>query len=403
LKLRILFVHQNMPAQYRHLAPALAAAGHEVMFVTQRTGVSIPGVRTVTYPRPRAADEKTHHYVRLYENSVRAGQEVARVMLDLQRQALTPDVIVAHPGWGEVLFAKDIFPDIPLLNYCEFYYSGRGADIGFSQDEPTTLDAMLRARARTAHLLLSLQWCDAGVSPTHWQKSRHPYPLREKIEVIFDGIDTAAVRPDPDARFELPGGRVLTGEDEVLTYVARNLEPYRGFPSFIRALPRILEARPNATVVVVGGDEASYGKGAPDGKNWREHMLDEVPLDLSRVHFTGKLPYNRYLSLLQVSSLHIYLTVPFVLSWSCLEAMSAGCLMLGSATPPVEEVIAHGENGWLCDFNDPADIADKAVAMLADRASLQHLRQRARETVLERYELKDCLARQKAKVLAMAS
>lgn len=400
--MRILFVHQNMPAQYRHLAPALAAAGHEVIFVTQRTGVSMPGVRTVTYPRPRVADEKTHHYVRLYENCVRAGQEVARVLLDLQRQALSPDVIVAHPGWGEVLFAKDIFPDVPLLNYCEFYYSGRGADIGYSQDDPATLDAMLRARARTAHLLLSLQWCDAGVSPTHWQKSTHPYPLRDKIEVIFDGIDTNAVKPDPRARFELPSGRVLTREDEVLTYVARNLEPYRGFPSFIRALPRILEARPNATVVVVGGDETSYGKGAPDGKSWREHMLAEVPLDLSRVHFTGKLPYDRYLSLLQVSSLHLYLTVPFVLSWSCMEAMAAGCLMLGSATPPVEEVIAHGENGWLCDFNDPADIAEKAITMLADRAGLQHLHQVARETVLQRYELSDCLARQKAKVLALA-
>lgn len=391
-----------MPAQYRHLAPALAAAGHEVIFVTQRRGISMPGVRTVTYPAPRAADEKVHHYVRLYENCVRAGQEVARVLLELQRQALTPDVIVAHPGWGEALFIKDIFSDVPLLNYCEFYYSGRGADIGFSPDDPATLDAILRARARTAHLLLSLQWCDAGVSPTHWQKSRHPYPLRDKIEVIFDGIDTGHVRPDPQARFEVSGGRVLTREDEVLTYVARNLEPYRGFPSFIRALPRILEARPNATVVVVGGDETSYGKAPPDGKTWRDHMLGEVPLDLSRVHFVGKLPYERYLSLLRVSSLHLYLTVPFVLSWSCLEAMSAGCLMLGSATPPVEEVIGDAENGWLCDFNDPADIAGKAIEMLANRGSLQHLRQRARETVLERYDLRDCLARQQAKVLAMA-
>lgn len=400
--LRILFIHQNMPGQYRYLAPSLAAAGHEVLFVTQRSDVELPGVRRISYPAPRKAHASTHHYLRLYENCVLAGQQVARVLIELQRQALRPDVIVAHPGWGEALFAKDIFPDVPLLNYCEFYYSGRGADIGYAPEEPATLDAICRARARNAHLLLSLEACDAGVSPTRWQKSRHPHPLSDKIEVIFDGIDTAVVRPDPQARFELPGGRVLTREDEVLTYVARNLEPYRGFPSFIRALPRILEARPEATVVVVGGDDVSYGKGAPEGTTWREHMLAEVPLDLSRVHFTGKLPYSRYLSLLQVSSLHLYLTVPFVLSWSCLEAMAAGCLMLGSSTPPVEEVLADEENGRLCDFNDPANIADKAVAMLADRASLGHLREKARETVLQHYELKDCLARQSAKVLSLA-
>ncbi len=399
--LRILFIHQNMPGQYRHLAPALAAAGHEVLFATQRNDVDLPGVRRLTYPVPRRAHEATHHYLRLYENCVLAGQQVARVLIDLQQQALAPDVIVAHPGWGEPLFAKDIFPDVPLLSYCEFYYSGRGADIGFTPEEPATLDAMCRARARNAHLLLSLEACDAAVSPTHWQKRRHPYPLSDKIEVIFDGIDTSIVRPDPQARFELPGGRVLTREDEVLTYVARNLEPYRGFHSFIRALPRILEARPGATVVVVGGDDVSYGKGAPGGKSWREHMLAEVPLDLSRVHFTGKLPYDSYLSLLQVSSLHLYLTVPFVLSWSCLEAMAVGCLMLASSTPPVEEAILNGENGMLCDFNDSDDIADKAIAMLADRASLGHLRERARETVLQRYELKDCLARQAAKVLSL--
>lgn len=391
-----------MPGQYRHLAPALVKAGHEVQFITQRKDVDIPGVQRITYTPNRSSADSTHHYVRLFENAVIVGQQVARLLIDLQTQKKTPDVIVAHPGWGEAMFAKDIFPQVPLLNYCEFYYSGRGADIGFAKEEPVTIDAICRARARNANLLLSLEACDAGISPTHWQKSRHPAPLSDKIEVIFDGIDTGIVKPDPAARFTLPGGRVLTAQDEVLTYVARNLEPYRGFPSFIRALPKILEGRPNATVVVVGGDEVSYGRSAPDGKNWREHMLAEVPLDLSRVHFTGKLPYADYLSLLQVSSLHIYLTVPFVLSWSCMESMAAGCLMLASATPPVQEVIQDGVNGVLCDFNDPADIAAKAIALLADGKAYDHLRQAARETILDRYDLKDCLARHMAKVLAMA-
>lgn len=400
--MRILFVHQNMPGQYRHLAPALAAAGHEVLFVTQRKDVDLPGVRRFNYAPKRQAHDSTHHYVRLYENSVLAGQEVARVLIDLQKGNLTPDVIVGHPGWGELLFAKDIFPKVPLLNYCEFYYSGHGADVGFFPDEPATVDTICRARARNAHLLLSLESCDGGVSPTHWQKSRHPYPLSDKIEVIFDGIDTETVRPDANARFTLPDGQVLTAKDEVLTYVARNLEPYRGFPSFIRALPKILEARPNLKVLVCGGDEVSYGKPAPGGKTWREHVLEEVPLDLSRVHFTGKLPYSEYLSLLQISSLHIYLTVPFVLSWSCLESMAAGCLMLASATQPVQEVIEDGVNGVLCDFHSPEDIATKAIAMLADGKAHAHLRDAARATVVERYNHKECLARHAAKVLAMA-
>lgn len=394
-----------MPGQYRHLAPALVAAGHEVTFVTQRSDVDLAGVRRITYKPPRSAAESTHHYVRLYENAVITGQQTARVFIDLQKAGWTPDVIAAHPGWGETLFAKDIFPTVPLLHYCEFYYSGRGADVGFTKEEPATIDAICRARARNAHLLLSLEACDAGVSPTHWQKSRHPTALQDKIDVIFDGVDTAKVRPEPGRKVALPGGNVLTREDEVITYVARNLEPYRGFPQFIRALPKILEARPNVSVMIVGGDEVSYGRPAPDKQSWREHMLKEVPLETmfpGRVQFTGKLPYDQYLALLQISSLHIYLTVPFVLSWSCMEAMAAGCLMLGSATAPVEEVIDHGHNGWLCDFNDPDDIAAKAIEMLEKRPTFDALRHNARQTVIDRYDHKDCLEKQMARIIGMA-
>jgi glycosyltransferase involved in cell wall biosynthesis len=218
--------------------------------------------------------------------------------------------------------------------------------------------------------------------------------LRDKIRVIFDGIDSGTVRPDAGARFTLPNGRVLTATDEVITYVARNLEPYRGYPNFIRALPSLLAQRPEAQVVIVGGDEVSYGRSPPEAASWREHMAREVSLDPARVHFTGKLPYARYLALLQVSSLHIYLTVPFVLSWSCLEAMSAGCLVLASDTAPVAEAIAEGANGLLCDFHSPADIADRAAAALAARAELAPLRKAARQTVLDRYEVSRCLPAQ---------
>jgi glycosyltransferase involved in cell wall biosynthesis len=392
-----------MPGQFKHLAPQLAArTGNRVAFITKRENVELPGVEKITFALPRTAKESTHQYVRLYENCVIHGQQVVRSCHELIKQGFRPDVIVAHPGWGESLFLKDVFPKTPLLNFCEFYYHGRGSDVGFNRDEPAGIDDICRARARNAHLLLSLESCDAGLSPTVWQKTRHPAPFQDKISVVFDGIDTDYMAPDPNATFELADGRVLSRSDEVVTYVARNLEPYRGFPSFIRSLPTLLKKRPNAQVLIVGGDEVSYGRMPPGGKNWRETMLAEVPLDPARVHFLGKLPYARYRSVLQISSAHIYLTYPFVLSWSCVEALAAGCLVIGSSTPPVEEVIEDGVNGLLTDFHSPEEIARRTIEALAAGASLDPLRQRARETVLERYALDRCLPQQLALIKQVA-
>lgn len=392
--MKILFVHQNMPGQFKHLAPALAAAGHEVVFVTKREGIALPGVRRVGYALPRTARPETHHYVRSFENAVIYGQQVVRACQQLRREGFQPDVIVAHPGWGEALFLKDIYPRTPLLNYCEFFYRGRGADLGFDPEEPAELDDICRARARSAHLLVSLESCDAGMTPTAWQQSLHPARLRSKIKVIFDGIDTDAVRPDPEARFALPDGTILGRDDEIVTYVARNLEPYRGFPAFIRSLPRILEKRPRARVAILGGDEISYGRPPRQGGTWRETMLAEVPVDPARVHFLGKIPYRHYVSLLQVSSAHVYLTRPFVLSWSCLEAMAAGCVVVASATKPVEEVIEDGRNGLLVDFLKPDEIAERTIEALAAGDKLADLRRNARKTIEGDYALSKCLPRQ---------
>jgi glycosyltransferase involved in cell wall biosynthesis len=401
---KILFVHQNMPGQFVHLATRLAEdPANEVVFLTKRHDVDLPGVTRLSYAPPRPAHPSTHHYVRLFENGVLHGQQVVRVCLDLQRRGFRPDLIVAHPGWGEALFVKDIFPAAPLLNYCEFYYSGTGADVGFDPADPADIDTVCRARARNAHLLLSLESCDRGISPTEWQKSRHPAPYRSKISVIFDGIDTGTVRPDPAASVALPNGRVLTAANEVVTYVARNLEPYRGFPTFIRSLPELCRRRPDAQIVVVGGDEVSYGRPPKDGGSWREAMAREVALDPARVHFLGKIPYGRYLDLLRISSAHVYLTVPFVLSWSFMEAMASECLILASSTAPVLEVIEDGRNGLLVDFFSPGALAERVADALANRAALAPLRRRARETVMERYALSKCLPAQVALVREMAA
>ncbi len=394
--MNFLFVHQSMPAQFRHLATALANdPRHKVVFITRQPDASLPGVTRISYRPSRAAHAATHHYVRLYENSVLHGQQVLRECLALQKDGFRPDLIIAHPGWGEALFLKDVFPRTPLLNYCEFYYHGLGFDVGFDPSTPAGLDTICRARARNAHLLLSLESCDHGISPTHWQRESHPDAFRHKISVIFDGIDTNIVRPQADARFTLPNGDVLTQQDEVVTYIARNLEPYRGFPQFMRAVPGILAARPQARIVIVGGDEVSYGRNAPDNKTWRQTMLDEVgPLDPARVHMLPRIPYEAYLTLLRVSTAHVYLTVPFVLSWSCFEALAAGCVVVGSRTPPVQEVITDGHNGLLVDFLNPRAIAATVTQAVANRGALTGMRARARQTILDRYALAHCLPAQ---------
>lgn len=393
----ILFLHQNMPGQFRHLAPALADnPDNRVVFITRRDDVDLPGVRRISYPAPRASRAETHFYIRTFENAVRHGQSVIRQCQTLQREGFRPDIVIAHPGWGESLFIRDFWPDTKIISYAEFYYHGQDSDLDFNPDDPPDLDLIFRARARNAHLALSLEAADIAVSPTMWQRALHPAALRSKIEVIFDGIDTASIRPDAAARFVLDDGRILTPDDEVISFVARNLEPYRGFDVFMRALPRILTARPRAQVVILGGDDVSYGRKPFGASSWRAKMLKDVDLARfeDRVHFLGRIPYPRYLNLLQRSSAHIYLTYPFVLSWSCLEAMASGCLVIASDTPPVAEVIENGVNGLLFPFYDTDALAERTIAALANAADYLPLRAAARENVIERYDLQSCLMRQ---------
>jgi glycosyltransferase involved in cell wall biosynthesis len=388
VSVKVLFVHQNCPGQFRHLAPALAAEGHEVVFIGQKDKQTPRGVTRLEYEPHRGVTSRIHPYLAGTEAAVINGQAVARLGFKLRRKAFTPDVMIGNPGWGETLFLKDVWPEAPLITLSEFYYNGRGSDIGFDPEFDTGPDAVLRARARSSQHLLAIEAADVSYSPTEWQRSQFPAVYREKIRVIHDGIDTDLVRPDPAARFSLPDGTVLS-------YVARNLEPYRGFHSFMRALPAVLTSRPDARVVIVGGDEVSYGGRPKEGGTWREKLLAEIGPLPDRVTFTGRIPYRDYLSLLGVSAVHVYLTYPFVLSWSMLEAMAAGAFVVGSATPPVEEVIEDGQNGWLVDFFDTQAMAARVSEALARHRQMGAMRAAARSTVVERYALKDCLERQK--------
>lgn len=386
---KALFVHQNMPGQYKHLAPALARdPKNQVAFITKEGKPDLPGITKATYKLTRDVTPNIHHYLARLEDQVLHGQGAVRAAMHLSNEGFVPDVILAHTGWGEALFLRDAFPDARILAFCEFYYASRGSDIDFAPDHKANLDRDCRTRMRNTHMLMSLESADWGISPTWWQWSRHPEPFRPKISVIHDGVDTDACKADPRAVVELPNGEHLSRDDEVVTYVARNLEPYRGFDIFMQSIAPILERRPKARIILVGGDEISYGNGPPEGGTWRDAMLAKVRFDPARVHFLPRIPYPDFQKVLSISRAHIYLTYPFVLSWSMLEAMSHECMMITSRTPPVLEVAEDGKNARLVDFFNPREIADAVVAALADQEATMPLRKAARETVLRKYDLK---------------
>ena len=322
----------------------------------------------------------------------------------MKNSGFTPDIIYSH-GWGNSMFFKDIFPNVPLINYCEWYHSAEGSDVDFDGFKPD-YDKKAMIRCNNSQFLQDLTSCDIGICPTEWQKSRFPKIFHNKIKVIHDGIDTEYFKPDCNAVFKIPNSNtntdtnynqnhnsILTKNDEVLTYATRGMEAYRGFPQFMEAAEILLQKRPNLQIVIAGQDRICYGP-KPIGGSYKKIMLKKLNLDMQRVHFTGALPYNEYLKLLQVSSVHFYFTYPFVLSWSMLEAMSTGCLIVGSKTQPVEEVIKDGKNGLLVDFFDKKVLIEKINYALDNKETLQDIRKNARKTIVEKYDLKKLLPRQ---------
>ena len=408
--MKILFIHQNFPGQFKFLAPALVQQGHTVVAMTmQKTEANAwDGVRLYHYATKRGTTPNAHPWVTDFETKTIRAEACFRAALKLRAEGFTPDVIVAHHGWGESLFLKDVWPQAKLAIYCEFFYHPHGADVGFDPEFPANDEGdVCRLRLKNLNNLLHFEVANAGISPTHWQASTFPEPFCSKITVVHDGIDTKAVAPNPNVKLTLNGKLTLSKDhDEVITFVNRNLEPYRGYHVFMRALPELLKRRPKARILIVGGDDVSYGArptvAENGGQKWKDIFAAEVrpqisDADWARVHFLGHIAYAHFIPLLQLSTVHVYLTYPFVLSWSLLEAMSTGCAIVASDTQPLHEAIKHNQTGRLVNFFDHAQLASQVCELLDQPEERQRLGANARAFAQQNYDLQTvCLPKQLA-------
>lgn len=385
--MRILFVHRTFPAQFRCLATTLGRdSNHSVFFLTATPEQDIPGVRKILYHVDKRASRETHAYVRHMENALHYGMAAYQSAWKLKKDGWTPDVIVGHSGWGPLLFLKELFPNTPVIGYFEWFYRAQGSSHGFDPAQLVTEDMAAEIRTKNAAILHELYTADAGITPTFWQQEQFPIEYRSKICVLHDGIDTHFFQPKEGLKLVLPRQRLdLSGAEEIVTYVTRAMEPMRGFPQFMEAVSEIQRRRPKCHVVVVGNDRAEYGKAREDGKTYRQWALEKFTYDPARLHFTGPLFLEEYRTVLQASSVHIYLTYPYILSWSFLEAMACGCMMISSRTQPVQEVLVDGENGLLVDFFAPIQIAERVDQVFADPEGARRMREQARQTVMEKY------------------
>lgn len=395
--MKVLFIHQNFPGQFKYLAPALARRGDDVRALGI-TGREVPGVRLRNYLVSRSNTKGVHPWAQEFEAKMLRGQACGEAMERLREDGFVPDLVVVHPGWGESLCIRDVFPEARQLHFVEWYYRPYGSDVNYDDEFADPAFSPSQVRAKNAANLLALEEMDAGYAPTVWQRDQLPERDRHRVEVIHDGVNTAQLKPDRSATITFQRQQLSLGrDDELVTFVNRNLEPVRGWHVFARSLPRLMALRPRAHFAIIGDNKTSYGPSHGSGKSWRDVMLAELGdrVDMDRIHFLGRIPYSALIRLFQASSCHVYLTVPFVLSWSMLEAMAVEALVVASDTPPVREVIEDGVNGLLTPFHDADALAERVASVLAEPQRYERIRTAARQTIVDRYDLAGhCLPRQ---------
>jgi glycosyltransferase involved in cell wall biosynthesis len=397
--MHVAFVHRRGFGQFSALAEHLAASGHDVSLICETVDRRLPSVRVIRHrvePGPRTDSQMARH-LGIPDHHVRIGHRVAETFDAMVSHGERPDIVIGHIGWGSMMFVKDVLPKVPAIGYCEFFYRADGADVGFAPDDSPDAETRKRLRLRNIAQLLSLESIDGGISPTQWQKSLYPASAQKRIAVCHEGVDTQLFRPDRNASLRLPDGRVLkAGDPPIITFVARDLEPYRGFPQALEAAAKVIARNPDALFVFVGGDGVSYGKSPPGGGSWKDALLANHNIPADRIIFPGAISHDLLRQLYQISTAHLYLTYPFVLSWSVIEAMSCGALIIGSDTPPVREIIRSGQNGLLVPFFDTDALADTILRVLQKPNDFLPMRIAGRKTIEHRFRLTDCLSRQKS-------
>ncbi len=400
--MKFLFVHQNFPGQYLHIVRSLLADNqrrdgtHEIVFMTEPNRNQLAGVRKVTYSRPPVVPITAHVDAKDFDRAMRRAEAAAKGARQIRSLGFTPDIIIGHHGWGEMLNLVDVYPGVPILGYFEFFYRVANSDVNFDPEFPMAVERFSGVRAKNCVNLQAMALEQHGQVPTVSQMNTYPDWAKPQMRLIEEGVDLEMCQPDPAARRKTlkVGTLTVTPKQKLLTYVARNLEPYRGFHTFMRALPALLDARPDLIVSVVGGDEISYGAPHPKGP-WREVLLAELQgkLDLSRIHFLGKIPYDQHLSLLKRSDAHVYLSYPFVASWSLREALACGCVVVGGDTDTVLEFVSHRKTGLVAPTLDSAALAETVLQALEDTRLAASLRAGARAFAEARLDLNDYLSR----------
>ena len=398
----LLFIHQGFPAQFKHIIRHLAAVGNFRLLavgLAERTNSLPSNVEYYQYSIPHGNVTGAKSFVHDFESKCIRGQACANLLHRLKSTGISPNLVIGHPGWGECLFVKDIWPNTPLLCYQEFFYNAFGFDTNFDPEFQSNHAWQENSliRSKTANSLISLHSADWHLVPTEFQLSSFPAIYHPKFSVIHDGIDITAASPSTDDCKSFHGlFPHIPQSSPVITFVNRTLEPYRGAHVFIRSIPQLLSQNPDAHIVIVGSTQGvSYGPPPPQD-SWSSIFFSEIEgqYDTSRVHLLGSIPYSDYISVLQRSSAHVYLSYPFVLSWSLLEAMSAGCVIVASATLPITEIIEHEVNGLLFDFFDIDALVSAVSLALSNSALSESLSYNARNHIISRYSLDACLPRQ---------
>lgn len=392
--MNILFLHKDFPAQFKYLLLVLANnPNNNVMFATENDSIDIKGVTKFVYKIQPKDRSNINPYLQFYDEVLDYAEAAIKIGKEIKEKGIKLDVIYGFGFWGFDMFLKDVFPDVPIISYFEWFYNSEGADVGFDGQKFSEEEKAM-IRCKNSSLLVDLYSCDVGVSPTYWQRQQYPKEFHNKISVIHDGIDTETCRPDSNAKFLIQDKNLELGiDDEVITYGTRGMEAYRGFPQFMQAAEKLLKKRPNAHIVIAGLDRVFYGQSLM-GISYKDYMLETLDLDMDRVHFVGALSFHDFVNLLQISSAHVYLTYPYILSWSMLNAMAVECCVIGSNTPPVTEVIQDNYNGLLVDFFDVDKLVEKIEFALDNQDKMAEIRKNARQTVLDKYDVRKLLVQQ---------